>query len=406
MQLHGTDSGRSILHITADYPDAFVEGKTPAIRNLIGLVQDRFDHRVISLNRATPSVGQWPRVLAGSRSVIARQHVQGPVTSLQYDGMPYGLFHLTMLNRLGDALYDRVAQGPRPDLIIGHKLTVEGILAADLAGRLGVPYAVTIQGNTDTRIVEARPDLAYAFEKILGGATTIFSFAPWAIARIEARLRIRVENVVHLPCPVALDTPMAPVARGGSLMTAFHFRAMHTKNFPRLAKAVAMARRVERSIRLEVFGGGTVQETARIARIAERTDGIELAGHCANAELPTHFNRAAGFVLPSMRESFGMVFVEALFCGCPIVYPAGRAVDGWFDRLPFAISVDPASSDAIADALLHLHRDEAALKTALAGWLQTPAAARFRLRGIAQTFLDALQTAAAPRGAALAAGRA
>lgn len=389
----------AILHVSADFPDAFDDRKTPAVRNLIELVKGRFDHRVISLNRTSPGLADALGMAMHRQSAILDRRLDDGLESLRYAGFPKGILHASLLQRLADSLCERVAHEPLPDLLVGYKLTVEGLVVAEMAHRLSVPYALVIQGNTDVRILAARPDLRRAFAAALRDAAVVFSLAPWAIERVEVMLKVKARHVVHLPCPIALDTPVTPRVTGGRLVTAFHFRHHRLKNFVKLVQAVKSARQCDADLELAVIGGGEAGETAEVRRIARRSSGITLAGAMPNAAMPACYTSAAGFVLPSLRESFGMVFLEALFCGAPVVYPANRAIGGWFDDEPFAIAVDPRDSEAIKDGMLRLKRDEAHLKSALARWQASGAAAKFTREEISRTFERGLRVAAADRNA-------
>lgn len=385
---------RSLLHVSADFPDAFDGRKTPAVRNLVELVANDFDHRVLSLNRSTPGLAQIFGLATGQLSPILERRSGIGLESLRYGGFPKGLLHETILGRVADALCKLVSDRPRPDLLIGYKLTVEGLVVARMARRLGLPYALVIQGNTDAKIVTARPDLRSAFAATLQGAEVVFSLSPWADARIEALLRVRTRSVIHLPCPITLDRPIAPRVTGANLITAFHLRHHRLKNFAGLARAVNLARQTDGHLGLDVVGGGEARETSEVHRIAQHVPGIRLVGAVPNADMAARYNDAAGFVLPSLRESFGMVFLEALFCGAPVIYPADRAISGWFEGEPFAIAVDPRDPRAIADAMLHARKEEASLKHALARWQTSGAADRFTRHEIARVFASGLHAAA------------
>ena len=83
---------------------------------------------------------------------------------------------------------------------------------------------------------------------------------------------------------------------------------------------------------LTVVGGGP--ERDRLAELARRLDVascVTFVGPVPHAELAKYYRRAALLVLPSREEGFGLVLIEALGCGCPVVasdLPAIRGVLG------------------------------------------------------------------------------
>lgn len=393
-------TGGHIVHVSADYPDRWQPAKTHAIESLIRLVDDRFDNRIVSLNRHAPGASFVPAILRNPlrpRLAIAAEEWVDGVLPVRYDAPGRGIYHHAMLYRLGDWLADRLAAGPRPDLLVGHKLTLEALAVARAAQLMGVPYALAIQGNTDRRILAARPDLRARFARTFHGAAMVFHCAPWALAMVEAQLGTRKGPVALVPYPVDNDAILPPRAGGEGLLTVFHLRNYRLKNLARMAQASSLAARVVPATRLAVVGGGSPAQVAACEAL--------LAGHPATIEgalpidrIPARLNRARGFVLASLRESFGLVFIEALLAGVPIAYPADRAVDGHFDGAGFAIRVKSRSVGEIAEAMVRLMRAEAAMKAALAQWQTSPAATIFKRKAIGDAFAEGLARAIAAHG--------
>jgi glycosyltransferase involved in cell wall biosynthesis len=382
-----------VCHVSADFPDAIVPAKTRAIETLLSLTKDRFDHQVISINRVGPS-GLGGVLPIGSAT---RPHVTPFAWGecLTYAAPGRGLFHRSHLVRLADAIAERIAGGPRPDLLVGHKLTVEGIVVEAVARRISVPYALTVQGDTDTKILSARPDLTPAFRSIFREAASVTLFAPWTLGVLEQRLGPRSGPTVLIPCPTELDTPIPPRAGGTGLLSVFHLQSHARKNLAGMAEALRILDRRGSPQALTICGGGSAADIAAARRAAGTAPGLTFAGPLTREAVPARMNAAAAFVLPSLRESFGLVFVEALFAGLPIIYPQGMGVSGWFDDCPFAIPVPPRDRQALADAMEHAVRAEPQLKAALARWQGSGAAERFSRSAIAQAYGDALAGALA-----------
>jgi glycosyltransferase involved in cell wall biosynthesis len=180
---------------------------------------------------------------------------------------------------------------------------------------------------------------------------------------------------------------------GEDLVSVFHLRNFRRKNLGNLAKAVALVATQEPDVRLSVVGGGDVRDVARCRRLTDKVAQISLAGPMGRDQVRRRLNAAAGFVLPSRGETFGLVFVEALFAGTPVIYPRGRAIDGYFDGLPFAIAVDAKDPHSIAAALREVHRNQNALKEALGEWQGSDHANKYRRPAIGAAFADGLTRA-------------
>lgn len=387
-----------IVHFSADFPDPIDPGKTPVIRTLLELTRGQFAHRVISLNRRAPKLAD-----------LLERRPDPPVPfewgeAVVYRAPPLGILHHTMLRRLGKRLARELAAAP-PDLLVGHKLTIEGLAVAEAARRLRVPYAITIQGNSDCKILAVRPDLRRRFAQVFHDAAVVFTFAPWALADVERRLGARAGASVLLPCPTDLDTPMRPAVAGSGLLSAFHLRHHRNKNLSGIASALRQLRARGDMAGFTLAGGGGEAEVARCTGQLRGISDVTVLGLLDRPALQTAMNKATGFVLPSHRESFGLVFIEALFAGIPVIYPKGHAIAGWFDEAPFAIPVDPRDTAALADAMARLVAEEGVLKQALAVWQQSDHAQQFTRPHIAATFAGALRAAVAHLPARLQKGR-
>lgn len=398
-----TETARKIRiwHLSADFPDSIDEHKTTVIRDLVNLTSDRLDHFVVSMNRVSPSITDAIGVtsdVTGARSVRSWTEFENGI-ALQYLAPAKGVMHETMLRRFAASLVFRLRDEPKPDLVIGHKLTVEGIVAELLAKAMRVPYALSIQGDTDTKILRARPDLGSTYRRIFHNARIVFPFAPWALARVEDKLGKRESKTVILPCCTKLDEPMPTKVPGDSFVSVFHLKNFRRKNLIGMVQAMSLLEQANVDTCLEIIGGGSQADLASCSRITKGKPRTTLVGPLESNALRDRLNSAKGFVLPSLRESFGLVFIEALFAGLPIIYPRGQALSGYMDDMPFALSVDPRNPGEIAQAMRHVIENEAPLKLALDKWLGSTDAVRFQRPSISNQFCNAIsETVSQPSG--------
>src|SRR5262245_50668115 len=111
-----------------------------------------------------------------------------------------------------------------------------------------------------------------------------------------------------------------------------------------------------------MVGAGDLSST-----IAERHPGIRLAGNVPAEAVPDWLQSADVVVVPSRRDSLGLVAIEALACGIPVVASrVGGLVETVQDGVT-GVLVPPADPGAIVDALRTLEDDALRARLGAAG---------------------------------------
>jgi glycosyltransferase involved in cell wall biosynthesis len=151
------------------------------------------------------------------------------------------------------------------------------------------------------------------------------------------------------------EEQLAPFRDGGPVLI-YVGRYTEVKRIPLLIRAHARAREhFEGPAPLVLLGGfpGEWEGEHPLAVVRETADpDVFLAGWRGHEDLPLGLNAADLLVLPSVREQFGAVIVEAMACGLPALavdaYGPAEIVDagetGWL--------VPPDDEGAMADALV------------------------------------------------------
>ena len=136
-------------------------------------------------------------------------------------------------------------------------------------------------------------------------------------------------------------------------------RQYRRKNTMALLRAMPIVRSVVPGATLRVIGGGP--ELTRLER--ERSaldlgDSVELLGELPTMEaVRAEYRRADVFCLPSLQEGFGIVFLEAMAAGLPIVALRTAAVPEVVPDGETGLLVNPDRPDALTEALIRLLRD-------------------------------------------------
>src|SRR5437588_1599173 len=127
------------------------------------------------------------------------------------------------------------------------------------------------------------------------------------------------------------------------------------KGYDQVLRAMTIIRKRFPQVRYILGGRGPDQ--LRIEALIKELDlvnNVSLAGYVPDHELRSHYNLCDVFAMPSKGEGFGIVFLEAMACGKPVV--AGNK-DGSLDAVlngQIGALVDPDSVDDICLALVQI----------------------------------------------------
>jgi glycosyltransferase involved in cell wall biosynthesis len=81
-------------------------------------------------------------------------------------------------------------------------------------------------------------------------------------------------------------------------------------------------------------------------------DYVKLAGGRPHNEIPIWMNACDVFVLPSLRESFGVVQIEAMACGKPVVATYNGGSEEIITSEDYGLLCESANPKALAEKIL------------------------------------------------------
>ena len=188
----------------------------------------------------------------------------------------------------------------------------------------------------------------------------ILTSSAYSAGRIAEEYGVPAHRITVVPEPIDLarwrrafeSAPELP--RGGnSILCVAHL-------YPRknVATLLAAMTRLSNQAVLRVVGTGP--DLARLERRARELGlggRVEFLGHVAFDRLVGEYRRADVFCLPSRQEGFGIVFLEAMAAGLPIVAARAAAVPEVVSDGESGILVAPDSPGDLAAALDRLLSD-------------------------------------------------
>ena len=234
--------------------------------------------------------------------------------------------------------------------------------AAPLAGALarftGKPLWVQLHG------IEAWEPREGAARRAVESARLVTAVSRYTRARLLAwsdldPARARVLSNTFEPMPASEVDPATLAARHGLenrrvILTVGRLApGEQYKGHDRIIAAMPeVLRRAPDAAYLVAGSGGDLERLRELAGKAGVAGSVVFAGQVAESELAGYFRLARVFAMPSTGEGFGIVFLEAVAAGVPVV--AGN-VDGSVDALAdgaLGTLVDPRDGVGLADAIV------------------------------------------------------
>ena len=152
-----------------------------------------------------------------------------------------------------------------------------------------------------------------------------------------------------------------------------------------LLRAAARLRPRIRRLEVRLVGDGPCARALHgLARELHLEETATWLGDISRSSLAGEYNRAHVFCLPSVQEGFGIVLLEAMAAGKPVVASRSSAIP---EVLPHGTLVEPESPEALAAGILDLYESgerRAALAETGLCWVEQFDAAR-----VARRFLEA-----------------
>jgi glycosyltransferase involved in cell wall biosynthesis len=259
------------------------------------------------------------------------------------------------------ALAARSCVSQRPDLVVSCHVNF-GPVASVAAGARRIPYALVAHG------IDVGPELAASRRLALRSAAAVWPVSRWTAARVHA-LGVRKARLSIVPNTVD-ELRFRPGERSPELLRLYGIapgekvvltvaRLDAEEAYKGCDRVIEALPSLDGRVRYVIAGSGN--DAARLQALATQlgvADRVTFAGFVPDAELPAHYRLADVFAMPSRGEGFGIVFLEAMASGVPVL---GGNCDGTVDALAegaLGRLVDPGDVGAISEALGQLVRRE------------------------------------------------
>ena len=253
------------------------------------------------------------------------------------------------------------------DLVHAHFLFSDGAVALRLKRDFGIPFVTAVR-NTDLNVfMKYRPDLSGIMREVVMESSKVVCLSPAYSKRladsVDGRTRSELEQKVEvIPNgiqPHWFTTELNECPASESLKIICVQDGSRNKNVRGLVAAASILARSQQ-VHLTIVGRSP---SASELNHDEPRLHIERAGRVECwQQLAELYGGHHVFAMPSFHESFGLVYIEAMSQGLPIVHSRGEGPSGLFESESVAAEVDPRDPQAIADGILRVFQNAVELR--------------------------------------------
>ena len=229
-------------------------------------------------------------------------------------------------------LYDQYMKGNKPDIIHAHCCVWAGYAAMKLSEQIGIPYVVTEHA---TLFQLHRDEISEKNDKVI---RKIFQKAArvicvsGAFAKLIESYRPDIDvvgNVVN--CDAFVPRADSEKHRGIRFLTVCYMEEeaqLYKKGIDILIQAWTEVVKKYTDVKLVIGGGGSAK--TKVEQWVEEhgiSKYVEFTGALDRKQVIQEMQSCDCFVLPSRYETFGVVYVEAMACGKPVIAVANGGPD-------------------------------------------------------------------------------
>jgi glycosyltransferase involved in cell wall biosynthesis len=238
-------------------------------------------------------------------------------------------------------------------LVHAHTAYLDGSAGAAIAKRQGLPLVITEHTGPFSTLTRT-PYLRRKTQASINAADRLIAVSPTLLADIRDQIALsRPERALVLPNVVDTDAfKPAPRQVDGRITALWVGHFVPVKRVDRLLRALAAAVKTESRLNLRLVGDGELVSNMRgLARELGIANHVEFVGHVHREALALQYADCDFLVISSDTETFGVVAIEAMSCGRPVLTTSCGG--------PQAIVTDPSlgmvverSEEGLHDGLL------------------------------------------------------
>lgn len=249
--------------------------------------------------------------------------------------------------------------GVKPSFIVAHNLWSDGMVAWLHYLFTGTRFVVAVRNTDINYFIPGLPHYRWVIKRILASSSCVVFVNNAYLTRMSGTYRglfdsmSRFKTIYNGIDGEWFDLAKLRQDKVRSLKVCYVGSFSVNKNLKSSCLAIKQLNEAGHDIKFVAIGGSE-SEFLEAAEFSHIPDWVEVVPRTPDrAEIARRLQEARVFLMPSFKETFGLVYIEALTQGCCVIHSKGEGIDGVFD-VPYVKSVQPSSIADIKDKMQEL----------------------------------------------------
>lgn len=239
--------------------------------------------------------------------------------------------------------YCPVFQKDKPDLIHAHTLFSDGSLANHFYKKHGIPFIVAIRSTDFDYFLKYKPWLKSYGQQIAENAMHIVFISPSLKKKFE---QVFGDELLSKSTVIPNGINQNFLSSGAISKKSFHepLELLYVGNFRRLKNVPSLIKLVaDYPAKLTIVGKGGEDEQS-VLRLIQNSKNCTYLGQINEIpRLIEIYKNSDVFIMTSKSETFGLVYIEAMSQGLPLIFSKNAGIDGFFESGSVGYGVNPGS---------------------------------------------------------------
>lgn len=224
------------------------------------------------------------------------------------------------INKMVRLAENYIKENGRPDIIHAHSALWGGYVAYILSMKYKIPYVITEHSSLYARKLIPNYDMNFA-KIAFKNANTIIAVSKSFKNLISELIGIRPDDIITIPNMVSTNYFTIKENKNNKVFTFLTVCFLtYNKGIETLILAFNKAFKNVNNVKLIIGGDGEQKDyLLELVMKLKLQDKIEFLGLLSRDKVKLKMQNANCFVLPSYYETFGVVLIEALSTGCPVI---------------------------------------------------------------------------------------